>query len=166
MSDCRADPVNDTSLPQGIQHSSVGEYPDQSVFDSDVMQEGFLGIHNECIRDPKELCQSPIQTQALIAIKTQAFICPALTKKDGGCVVLGRLKRDANFSHVHRKLRFASYTQLLYNSVQTSKGSLKYRPMMWHSIFLLRFKKIHWNAIHKYNDLKTCCQFLNYYSEL
>ncbi len=113
--------MNDTSLPQGIQHSSVGEYPDQSVFDSDVMQEGFLGIHNERIRDPKELYQSPIQTQALIAIKTQAFVCPALTKKDGGCVILGRLKRDTYFSHVHRKLRFTSYTQLLYNSVQTSK---------------------------------------------
>lgn len=87
--------MNDTSLPQGIQHSSVGKYPDQSVFDSDVMQEGFLGIHNECIRDPKEFHKSPIQTQALIAIKTQAFICPALTKKDGGCVILERLNRNS-----------------------------------------------------------------------
>lgn len=94
-SDLRTDPVNDTSLPQGIQHSSVGEYPDQSVFDSDVVQEGLLGIHNERIRDPKEFYQSPIQTQALIAIKTQAFICPALTKKDGGGVILERMNRDS-----------------------------------------------------------------------
>lgn len=104
--------MNDTSLPEGIQDGPIREYPDQSVFDSDVVQEGFLGIHNECIGDPEELNQPPIQTQALIAIETQSFVCPALAEEDGSSVIL---KRDVYFSrdtslHLHHAL--SSYTTL------------------------------------------------------
>lgn len=39
--------------PQGIKHSAIWEYSDQSVLHSDVMQKGFFGVHNERVRNPE-----------------------------------------------------------------------------------------------------------------
>lgn len=76
--------------PESIQHSPIGEDSDQSVFHCDIMQERLLGIHNEGIRNPEQLHQTAIQTQAFIAFKYQPLICPALPQKDSGSVVLHR----------------------------------------------------------------------------
>lgn len=68
-----------TPPPQSIEDSPVGEDADESVLNGDVMEEGLLGVNDEGVWYPQKLHQAPIQTQALVALKHQALVRPALT---------------------------------------------------------------------------------------
>lgn len=74
--------------PQRIQHSPVGEDADQPVLHGDVMEKGLLGVHDEGVRDPKELHEPPVEAQALVSLEHQTLVRPALAEEYGGCVVL------------------------------------------------------------------------------
>lgn len=74
--------------PQRVKDGPVGEDADQPVLHRDVMEEGLLGVHDKGVGDPEQLHQPPVEAQALVALKHQALIRPALTEEYGGGVVL------------------------------------------------------------------------------
>lgn len=74
--------------PQCIKNSPIREDANQPILHSDVMEERLLGVDDEGVRDPQQLHQPPVQAQALVSLKHQTLVRPALTKEDGGGVVL------------------------------------------------------------------------------
>lgn len=74
--------------PQCIKDGSVWKDADEPVLHSDVMQKRLLGVNDECVRDPEQLHQPPVQAQALVSLKYKTLIGPALTEEYGGGVVL------------------------------------------------------------------------------
>ncbi len=74
--------------PQRVKDSSVGEDADEPVLHSDIVEERLFGVHNERVRDPEQLHEPPVEAQALVALKHQALVRPALTEEYGGGVVL------------------------------------------------------------------------------
>lgn len=52
------------------------------------MQERLFGVNDEGVRDPEQLHQPPVQAQALVPLKDETLIGPALTEEYGGGVVL------------------------------------------------------------------------------
>lgn len=80
--------------PQRVKDGPVWKDADQPVLHGDVMQERLFGVDDERVGDPEQLHQPPVQAQALVPLKDQTLIGPALTEEYGGGVVLQQGEDD------------------------------------------------------------------------
>lgn len=80
--------------PQRIQDGPVWKDADQPVLHGDVMQEGLFGVDDERVGDPEQLHQPPVQAQALVPLKDETLVGPALAEEYGGGVVLQQGEDD------------------------------------------------------------------------
>lgn len=80
--------VEGTRSPESIQDCAIGEEADEPVSHSDFVEEGLLRFHNVSVWHPEELHETRIQGEALVALKNQPLVRPALSEVYGGRVVL------------------------------------------------------------------------------
>lgn len=87
------------------------------------MQERLFRVDDERVRDPEQLHQPPVQAQALVPLKDETLVGPALAEEYGGGVVLqqgeddeeesfwsGGLTATTPLSQIHRiDLKFPFY---------------------------------------------------------